>query len=227
LIEEELRDTRIRSPYDGVISERQVDRGAYVSAGDILATVYQADPVEVTFSVAERHMGPVRRGQRVDVLVAAYPDEAFQGEVHFISPTVDEATRTFRVRARVPNPEGRLKPGAFATAMVTVNIREDRPVVPEEALVGTRHGYIDFVINGGHAVVRELQTGLRRDGVVEVLDGVSVGDAVVRAGHLRLTDGDRVALAGQANGESPGPPGAVQALTLADDHDVRPEGGEG
>lgn len=201
LTREQLQDTRITAPFTGQISERRVDRGAYVAVGDNLATVYQTDPVEINFALPEQFIGRVQIGQRVDVTVAAYPGQSFDGNVHFISPAVDQATRTFTVRARIPNPDGRLKPGAFATASVTVDIRENRPVVSAESLVATRSGYTVYVVENERAHARNVRTGLRQQGRVEILDGLELGDQVVRTGHLRLSGGERVTITDEARND--------------------------
>lgn len=192
LTEEQLSDTIIRAPFSGAISEQLVDRGAFVSAGAALARLYQMDPLELSFSVPERFLGRIQRGQEVSVSLAAYPEQSFAGVVSFVSPAIDESTRTLAVKAEIPNPERQLGPGAFATAVVTVGEREDRPVVPEESLVGTRTGYMVFVVDEGLARSRAVQVGLRREGAVEVTDGLESGEQVVRSGHMRLEDGSPV-----------------------------------
>ncbi|MFU8816607.1 MAG: efflux RND transporter periplasmic adaptor subunit [Pseudomonadales bacterium] len=194
VIEEEIAEMRLAAPFPGVMSTREVDRGAYVGVGDALATLYRTDPMEVVFSVPERHLERLTRGQPVRLTVAAWPDEVFEGEVTFLSPAVDEATRTLTVRAEVPNPDRRLRPGQFAQASVQVAEHVDRPVVPEEALVGTREGYMVFVVADDRAQGRDVSTGIRRNGRVEITGGLDVGEWVVRSGHLRLDDGNRVVL---------------------------------
>ncbi len=192
LIRRELRDTKIDAPFAGAVSDRFVDRGAYVSVGTPMARLYQIDPLEMNFYLPERHLGRVRRGQAVAIHVAAYPEEPFEGEIQFVSPAVDESTRQFLVKAAVSNEDLRLKPGGFATAIVTIGQREDRPVIPEESLVATRRGYMVFVIEDDVAVGRDVRTGLRQDGRVEITDGLEIGESVVREGHLRLSGGDAV-----------------------------------
>ncbi|MEQ8993690.1 MAG: efflux RND transporter periplasmic adaptor subunit [Pseudomonadales bacterium] len=194
VIEEEIAEMRLAAPFPGVMSTREVDRGAYVGVGDALATLYRTDPMEAVFSVPERHLERLTQGQPVRLTVAAWPDEVFEGEVTFLSPAVDEATRTLTVRAEVPNPGRRLRPGHFAQASVQVAEHADRPVVPEEALVGTREGYMVFVVADDRAYGRDVSTGIRRNGRVEITSGLDVGEWVVRSGHLRLDDGDRVVL---------------------------------
>lgn len=192
VVQSERRETRVRAPFTGVVSQREVDRGAYVSAGEALATLYQVDPLELEFYLPERHIAAVRRGQDVAVTIAAHPDRTFRGEVDFVAPAVREATRDFLVKATLPNADGSLRPGSFATALVTVDVRAARPVVPEEALVATRLGYLVFVVEDGVARAREVRIGLRQAGQAEVLEGLEIGDVVVRSGHLRLSGGEPV-----------------------------------
>lgn len=192
LIDRKLADMRLHAPFAGRISERRVDRGAYVGAGDVLAVVYRMDPLEVSFSVPERYLGRIREGQRVGLLVAAWPDESFEGVLSFIDPAIDEPSRSLRLKAELANPDGRLRPGAFVRARVVLDALDDRPVVAAEALVATRHGYRVFVVEDGRARSREVETGLRQGGDVEIRTGVGAGEQVVRSGHLRLNDGDRV-----------------------------------
>lgn len=192
VVETQRRETRIRAPFAGVISERRVDPGSYVTAGQELATVYQMDPLEIEFFVSERHLGRIGRGQEVTVTVAAYPDRSFRGTLDFVAPAVRESTRDFLVKATIPNPNRLLRPGAFATAVVTVDVRAAQPAVPEEALVATRLGYLVFVVEEGIARSREVRVGLRQEGMVEIVEGLRIGERVVRSGHLRLSGGEPV-----------------------------------
>ncbi len=197
IIEEDIADTRIHAPFDGIISARRLDPGTYLTVGDVLATLYQIDPLEITFGVPERYTGRVRRGQPVELMVAAYPDEPFEGEVRYVSPSIERATRTFEVRARVANPDHRLKPGAFAAASVVIATREDRPVIPEEALIGTREGHMVFVVEEDEgseprAVARSVRIGLRQQDLIEIESGLEPGETIVRLGHMQVDDGDPV-----------------------------------
>jgi membrane fusion protein (multidrug efflux system) len=192
LLQAQLDDTRLVAPLTGVISERTVDVGDYVTAGDHLATLYRVSRMEIGFALPERYMGRIRQGQAVAVTVSAYPDREFDGRVYFVSPQVDETTRELLVKAVVENPEGLLKPGAFGTAVVTLDVREQCPVVPENALVATRTGYIVFVVNGEVARRREVSIGLRAAGTVEIRAGLTPGETVVFEGQMNLSDGTAV-----------------------------------
>jgi membrane fusion protein, multidrug efflux system len=202
LVQEQLRDTQIRAPFAGRISERRFDLGAFVTPSDPLASLFEVSTLELVMSLPERHSGRVAPGQRVRIQIAAFPGEFFEGQVFFVSPAIAEASRDLLIKAAVPNAEGRLLPGAFADAVLTLGYREHRPVIPEEAIVATRTGYMVFVVENETARARPVETGLRQEGLVEVVAGVGAGERVVRLGHMRLNDGSAVRIVGPAALES-------------------------
>ena len=206
LTEERLEDTQIRAPFDGVLDECRVDPGDYVQIGQHMVTLYRTDIVEIAFSVPERHMGRVRRDQPVDVTVDAYPERTFEGGVTFVSPSIDEVTRDFLVKARIDNAEGLLKPGAFATGVLTLVQHEERPVVPEEALVPVRDGYIVYTLSEERAHRQRVRIGLREPGIVEIREGVEPGQRVVRTGHMNLSEGVPVRIRGNGGDSRPEEP---------------------
>ena len=196
---ERLDETEIYAPMTGVLSERNADPGDYVAPGDILVSIYTLDPLEISFRVGESFMGRVEPGQAVNVHLSSGKVPPCKGEVIFVGPSIEPETRKFLVKASVCNPEGRLKPGAFARAEIILDVRKDSPAVPEGALVSEREGYSLFMIEQGKAVRREVEIGLRKPGLVEIADGASVGEEVVVEGQLQLNDGDKVEVTNQTN----------------------------
>lgn len=190
----QIEDTVLRAPFDGYISRQIVDPGTFVAAGETLAVIYQIDPLQISFFVPEEYAGRVTRKQAVYAQVSAYPDRRLKGKVGFISPSVDEGTRTFRVRANIDNPEHKIMPGSFASAQLVIAEREDRPVIPEQALVMTREGYIVYVVgeDDNTARIQAVEIGTREPGRVEIVDGLSIGEQVVVYGHMQLDDGSPV-----------------------------------
>jgi membrane fusion protein (multidrug efflux system) len=201
LAREDLGDTLIRAPFSGFISGRLVDPGAYVSLGQLLAVMYQTDSLEISFMTPERYSAEVRLGQEVMVEVSAYPGQRFRGEVNFVSPSVDESTRNFEVKAFIANPENRLRPGSFASAVLVLGYREAALVIPERSLVATRDGYIVFVADSKKEQVesRRVSIGGRRPGMVEIVEGLSHGEHVVVTGHMNLSHGFRISVVEEAD----------------------------
>lgn len=196
--EEQLADTRITAPFSGLIGESLVDPGDYVEEGDKIATLHRVDTLEIVFTLPERHRARAALGQDVRAFVDAHGDaEPFAGRVTYVDPAVDPQTRTFTVKADIPNEEGLLTAGSFARAELALAHLEGRLVVPESALVATRNGYMVFVVEENTARQRRVTTGLRKPGRVEILEGVSEGESVVMTGHMNLFEGAPVAIAGE------------------------------
>ena len=165
-----------------------------MKAGQELFELVALDPIEVEFHVTEKDSGRVELNDELEVRVAPYPDESFNAVVTLVSPTIDARTRTLRLKANLPNPEGRLRPGLFARVDLGVDQRADVPMVPEEAILYRADGAIVFRLVDGNRVERRIvQTGIHLDGVVEVVQGLDGGDFVVRRGHAALIDGALVA----------------------------------
>jgi membrane fusion protein (multidrug efflux system) len=188
--ERAVRDANVRAPFSGWIARRDVSRGEYVRTGQPLFELVALDPIEVEFSVSERDSARVAVGQGVEVRVAPFPDESFRGEVTVISPTLDPKTRTLRVKARIANADGRLRPGLFARADLGVARREGALLVPEEAVLQRADGEVVFVVTPEDTARRVVvKTGLQREGQVEIVQGVGAQDRVVVRGHAALVDG--------------------------------------
>jgi membrane fusion protein, multidrug efflux system len=192
LARERRQDTRIYSPADGVTSQRSVESGDYVAVGASLVSLYVVRQMELEMKVPERYLDRLSRGQTAELTAAAYPDRLFTGTVRFVSPAVDVSSRRILVKILVPNEEGLLLPGAFMRVKLITEEKENRPAIPEEALVPTLEGYVVFVVKDGVARKKEVVTGLREDAYVEILQGPAVGEQVVRTGQMSLSDEDRV-----------------------------------
>lgn len=191
--ERALRDATVRAPFAGMVSERFVGRGEYVSQGQALFHLVALDPITVEFRLSEVDSGRVRMGQEVEVRVDSHPDQVFQARVSVVSPTIDTRTRTLRVKARLDNAESRLRPGLFARVDLGVATRPNVRLIPEEAILRRADGAVVFRLASGSRVERLLvETGVHRDGVVEVVRGLEPGDLVVSRGHATLVDGELV-----------------------------------
>ena len=193
VLDRALRDARVAAPFDGLVARRLVSRGEYVTQGQKLFELVALDPIEVEFFVPEVDSSRVAVGQTVDVRVAPFPDESFDGQVTIVSPTIDPRSRTLRVKAQLANRDGQLRPGLFARIDLGVALRPDVPMVLEEAVLRRAEGAIAFRTGDGNRVERvAVETGAHQAGYVEVLKGLSPGDLVVSRGGDRLSDGQVV-----------------------------------
>ena len=138
-------------------------------------------------------VGLVEPGIPVSIRVAPYPEQRFGGEVYFVSPTLDPAARRLLVKAWVPNPDHRLRPGLFAEIDAEIERREGALLVPESALLYGLDGTFVWRVDAEDRAHRvAVEVGLRNAGRVEIVGGLAAGDRVVAAGTHKVDPGDRV-----------------------------------
>ncbi len=185
-----LDRTEIRAPYSGLVGDSLVFVGASVSEETSLVRLDSIDHVQLFFSVPERAVGLARMGIPIEAKVATYPGETFPGEVFFISPSLDRETRRMLIKAWMPNPGHKLRPGMFAKVKVEIGRKEGALLVPEASVVYSREGQFVWRVGDGNKAERVMVTlGARQAGRVEVVSGLSSGDEIVTAGTNKVEVG--------------------------------------
>jgi membrane fusion protein (multidrug efflux system) len=187
-----LDKTVIRAPFDGVVGLREVSVGDFVNVGENMVNLEQIDPLKADFRVAEIYLGAVGPGQRIELGADAFRGETFTGEVYAIDPLIDESGRSIVLRARLANPDDRLRPGLFVRVTLVLNEREDAIQIPEQALMPQGQEQFVFRVVEGKATLTKVTAGIRRDGMVEITEGLGPEDEVVTAGQLKIRDGAAV-----------------------------------
>ncbi len=193
VIELQISRTTVRAPFTGVIGQRFVSTGDYVTTSTPLLTLQTTDPQRAVIEVPERYATQLQAGQNVEFTVAAQPGKVFSARVDFIDAVVQDESRTIVVKGRAPNPGGVLKPGMFIEARLATETRSDAVVVPEDAIQPLRTANVVWAVVDGKASRRTVQLGTRAQGVVEVLDGLKAGEQVVVGGVERMGEGMAVA----------------------------------
>jgi membrane fusion protein, multidrug efflux system len=187
-----VADTSVRAPLNGLVAERLVSVGDYVTRGQKVATVVRVDPLRVELTVPEQHVSLITVGQQVRLTVDAYPNEVFEATVRFISPALRSDQRALTVEAIAFNKDGRLKPGLFATALVRQPDAAPALLVPAsavETLAGTSRVY---VVKDNTIDERIVTIGERVDAQVEITSGVAKDEKVAAEPKGRLSDGQHV-----------------------------------
>jgi membrane fusion protein (multidrug efflux system) len=200
-----LKDARVYAPFAGIVGARQISPGQVISRNSTLTWLVDLDTVKVEVKVPEKYLRQLRVGQPLEFSVAAFPGDKFRGDVYFISPQIDESTRYALVKARIPNPDAKLRSGMYAGLDLTLQVRDAAIVIPEPAIMSNGDNFSVFVVDEkGNAQVRPVEVGLRLSGKVEVLKGLAAGEKVVVEGVQKLRPGAPVKLA---------PPEAAAAYT--------------
>ncbi|HMJ93539.1 MAG TPA: efflux RND transporter periplasmic adaptor subunit [Allosphingosinicella sp.] len=191
----------ITAPFSGYASLRTISPGAVVNSGTPIATISDISLIKLDFPVPETALSAIKPGLTIDARSAAWPDQPFRGQIANVDPVVDPNTRSIMVRARLANPDGRLKPGMLLTVTIETGPRMGLSV-PELAVVGEGDRRFVYVVDqGGTAKRIEVRTGLSSAGRIEILEGLKPGQKVVTEGVVKLSDGMKVRLAGPNAGE--------------------------
>ena len=207
MLDLQIARTTVRAPFTGVVGQRFVSAGDYVTTATRLLTIQTIDPQRAVIEVPERHAVRLRPGQTVEFTVAAEPGRTFRARVDFIDPVVQPENRTIVVKAQAPNPDRVLKPGMFIEARLATATRANATVVPEDAVQPLRTANVVWAVADGKASRRVVQLGTRSQGLVEVLSGVQPGELVVVGGLERMAEGMPLApQPRQPNAEAGGQP---------------------
>jgi cobalt-zinc-cadmium efflux system membrane fusion protein len=177
----------IAAPFDGTVIEKKVAVGELKDAFTPIVTISDLTHVWVWFDIYEKDITKVRARNSVSISVASYPDEQFEGLVTYIGATVNEKTRTVKVRSEVDNSHEKLKPGMFAKVLLQVETGSDSPMLPEEAVQTDGQKHFVFVpLHEELFLRREVTLGARVDGYVKVIRGLNKNERVVVKGGFLL-----------------------------------------
>jgi membrane fusion protein (multidrug efflux system) len=183
----------IRAPFGGVAGLRQVNVGDYVDAGQDLVDLVRLDPLELDLRAPEVVLSSLAVGQQVDFGVDSFRDETFHAAVVAIAPTVDAGGRSVSLRARLDNPDRRLRPGMSARVRIVLATNTKALLVPEQAIVPMGEQKNVYVVVDGKAKLVPVTLGVRQPGYVEVTTGLKAGDQVIVSGLQKVGDGAPVA----------------------------------
>ena len=187
-------ESPVVSTISGTVLQTPVHKGDTVSTQTAICVIGDLSALMVETFVPERFSNAARRGLGAEVRLEALPGELFRAVVEEVSPVLDPASRTVRIRLRFSGAmDPRIKAGMFATVGLVTNTRRDVPVIPRGSVINTYGSWIVFTVNEKNiASRRELSLGLENETLIEVLSGLEVGDLVVSAGQNFLSDGDPV-----------------------------------
>ncbi len=178
IAQQQLTDTAVRAPFDGVVQSRIANVGEFLPAGSPVLSVVRMDPLRLLLDVPERASAEVLVGQEIRVSVEGRT-QTHSARVARVSPALDSRTRLLRVEGELANP-GDLRPGAFVRAEIVLATGVRGLAVPSDALVAFAGTEKAFLVQTNQAVERRVTTGRRRDGWVEILGGLQEGDPVIR-----------------------------------------------
>lgn len=198
LAQKKLADASIKAPVAGAVSERLVQPGEFIRENTPVATIVQVNPLKLKTAIQEKYAGSIHPAQSVAFAVEAFPGRTFAGKVAYVSPAVDQATRTFAVEALVDNADRVLKPGFFAKGVVHTHRDENVLAVPEDAISTLAGVSTVYVIESGKARQQQVSLGARQDKRVEITSGLKGDETLATTNLSQLATGVSVRAASPA-----------------------------
>jgi RND family efflux transporter MFP subunit len=206
LAQKKLSDAVIRAPVSGSIAERLVQPGEYIRENTPVATIVQMNPLKLKTAIQEKNAAVIKVGQPVDFVVEAFTQTVFHGKVAYVSPAVDQATRTFPVEVLVENTDRSLKPGFFAKGSVLTRVDENVLAAPDDAVSTLAGVSTVFVVEEGKSRQQQVTLGVRKGNLVEIIEGLKGHEILATSNVNQLATGTRVRT-GDIEAENGGPVG--------------------
>jgi membrane fusion protein (multidrug efflux system) len=192
---EKLARTKVYSPLNGAVKEKKISVGDYVRNGTPLLNLIKIDQLKLNFTISEKDVAGLKKGQEVVFSVDAFPSKQFKGRVSLLYPNVEERTRTLQAEAVVPNSNRLLKAGYFARIQIFTQKARNAVVVPITALLYDSSTIRIFVVEGNKARERVVKTGGKYGEYVEIVEGLKEKEVVVVVGQNNLSEGVKVNVA--------------------------------
>lgn len=219
LAQQRLADAVIRAPFAGRILNRRATPGGYISAGDAVVTLVRTNPIWFRGTLPERYAAQLRTGLQVDIRISSLQSPLL-AEVTRISPTLDLTSRSLSFEAKLDNADQEIRAGLFATAEVVLNPGAESIVVPQSAVHSFAGSEKVWKVIDGIAQQLEIATGVRRDGNVEITEGLAAGDTILTDASIGrvakiLEASSQASIASEIAGEAPEGRNNKQVNTLA------------
>ena len=193
LLEAQIEKTEIRAPFDGIVGLRNISEGSFINSSISIAILTKSNPIKIDFALPIKHANKVKSGNLVKVTVPN-SEKIFTAKVYAIDPKIDPTTRTLKIRARAENNSGILLPGSYAEIEITVDADAESISVPTEAIIPDISGEMVYLYNNGKALPAKVETGMRTNTQVQILNGINEGDTVITSAIIQLRPGIDVSI---------------------------------
>ena len=193
VLQSQYKKTKIRAPFSGTVGLRYISVGSYLTPNESIAMLYSIDPIKIEFSVPEKYTKKVKVGDKVRFITDAM-ESSGSGKIYALEPQVDSETRTLRMRALSPNPDGSLLPGQFAKVELIFSTMDEALMVPTESVIPELGGHKVYVSRSGVVESKAVEVGIRTASKVHVVSGLQPKDTVITSGLLQIRPGSSVDL---------------------------------
>ena len=184
-----VEKTVLKAPFDGYLGLREVSPGAYIKPGQEIVTLDNISPIFIDFMVNEKYLDTLSVGQDVQVEIEGYLQNDYRAVIESIEPSADAAGHTIRVRAKLDNVTGELRPGFFAKVKIVQNRDDSSVIVPESALENSGNVEFVYTVIDGVAKATPVLVSGRNGKIARISRGLRPGQVIITTGQQRVRDG--------------------------------------
>lgn len=193
LLNAQLEKRIVLAPFSGRLGLRLISEGSYLAPGTPIVPLVSNNPIKIEFSVPEKYSRVLDKGSEI-IFEVQGNDKPIKARIEASDPTIDPDTRTYRFKASAPNPKGEILPGAFANIKVALQDYDATIMVPTEAIIPELGGKKVFVYRSGKAESISIETGIRQESKIQVIQGLQLGDTLITSGVLQIRTGTAVSI---------------------------------
>lgn len=194
-IEKQISMTNVKAPISGIISNKMVENGSYVSQATKLADITNISRLKMQVYLTEEQVVTVKKGQKINLKADLFPNKDFSGTVTFIDVNAGPSSR-YLVEIEIANPGGDLKAGMTGTVYFEGGASREVLAIPRESVVGSLQDAKVYVVQNNKAILKSVETGAIFGDKVQVRSGLNEGDSIVVSGQINLEDGMDIKIAG-------------------------------
>lgn len=216
-----MNDYLIKAPFDGQLTSFSQSIGSQIGAATALVTLYSLHPVEVRYAISQHDFGKAKKGQEVDVTVEAYGDKIFTGVVNYVAPAVDINSGRVDIHATLENPEFKLAPGMFANIKQYYSRGIKRLLVPQNSIIANNAERFVWLVRGDSAVKQVVKLAQNtNDGYAVVIEGLAVGDLVVKTGMQNIKSDSQIKVVQDKNFKDSQPASKAESASKPKDEPI-------
>jgi membrane fusion protein (multidrug efflux system) len=188
LLNAQIQKTEVRAPFSGVIGLRSVSEGAYVDPTTLMARLQDLTSVKIDFSIPEKYASVVKKGDKIRFTLEGSGTQ-HEGTIYAVEPKIDPVTRTLRMRAIARNENEAILPGSFAKIDVLLGRQQQSVLIPTYAVIPDLKGQKVYVARDGRAALVDVETGMRMEEEIQIVNGLAANDTLLTTGLLQLRPG--------------------------------------
>jgi len=185
LVKAHISETELRAPFDGIIGLRYISEGTYVTSSTKIAKLIKNSPIKIEFSISEKYAAEIKIGYPITFVIDG-SNIIYNASIYAIDPKIDIDTRTITLRALYQNKNEELRPGVYAGIYLKLSQIDNAVAIPTESLIPEMDGEKVFIYKHGKAQSVKVNTGLRTESKVQIIDGLKFGDTLLVTGILQL-----------------------------------------